>query len=81
MLETIDLSEEIKHRIESQITDAKAEVICASNRHYILNVASPNFKDLSAVKQQQIVYACFKDLMSGHDAPVHAIDKMNLTCL
>ncbi len=74
-----NILDEIKQRIETAIPDSKAEVLSGSERHYELNIISALFDGLSPVKQQQMVYATIKDLMSGNDAPIHAIDKMNLS--
>ncbi len=71
-------SDEIKQRIEEAIPNAKAEVVCGSDRHYALTVISSSFQGLSQVKQHQLVYSTIKDLMSGNDAPIHAIDQMDL---
>ncbi len=73
-----DLSSEIKSRIEQAISNSQADVINGGNRHYSLTVTSKTFSDLPLVKQHQLVYAAIKDLMAGNDAPVHAIDKMEI---
>ena len=73
-----DISSDIKQRIEQSIAHSQAEVIDGGNRHYILTVTSKSFEGLSPVKQQQMVYASIKDLMAGNEAPIHAIDKMNI---
>ena len=73
-----DISAEIKQRIEAALPDAQVEVNSGSDRHYTISVISSVFDGLSPVKKQQMVYAAFNDLMSGNDAPVHAIDRMDL---
>ncbi|MCH9697792.1 MAG: BolA/IbaG family iron-sulfur metabolism protein [Gammaproteobacteria bacterium] len=73
----IDLSDEIKKRIEATIPHADVNVRLASNRHYEICVISTSFNELSQVKRHQKVYAAITDLMSGDDAPVHAIDKLD----
>ena len=73
-----DISSEIKQRIEQSIANSQAEVLCGGNRHYSLTVVSDTFDGLSQVKQHQLVYATIKDLMAGDDAPVHAMDQMNI---
>ncbi len=73
-----DLTAEIKQRIETQISNAQVEVICGGERHYALRVVSNAFDGLSLVKQHQLVYAAINDLMAGNDAPIHAIDSMDL---
>lgn len=74
-----DLPNEITHRIEAKIPHSHAQVSCTGPGHYVLNVNAPIFESLSMVKQQQLVYSAITDLMAGNDAPVHAIDKMNLS--
>lgn len=73
-----DLSEQIRLRIESKIPDAQVEVVNTGIGHYSLTVISNVFEGLATVKQHQLVYSSFSDLMAGADAPVHAIDKMDL---
>ncbi len=75
---TPDISDQIKQRIEEAIPNTQAEVICGSDRHYTLTVISSSFNGLTQVKQHQLVYTTIKDLMSGDDAPIHAIDRMDL---
>lgn len=76
MIETPDMSTELKQRIEKAIPDAEVNVVPGSARHYEISVVSASFEGLSLVKQQQRVYAAITDLMSGDDAPVHAIDRL-----
>ncbi len=73
-----DISSEIKSRIETAIKDSQVEVSDNGNLHYALAVTSSTFSGLSQVKQHQLVYAAIKDLMAGHEAPIHAIDKMEI---
>lgn len=79
MQQTSDISSEIKQRIEAAIPNAKVEVLTGSGRHYEISIISASFDGLSQVKQHQMVYATITDLMAGNDAPIHAIDKMNLS--
>ena len=73
-----ELSSEIKKRIETAIPGAQAEVIQGGDKHYALTVISSSFDGLAQVKQHQLVYAAITDLMSGDNAPIHAIDRMDL---
>jgi acid stress-induced BolA-like protein IbaG/YrbA len=73
-----DLTDNIKQRIETAIPNAQVDVMAGGDRHYALKVISESFDGLSQVKQHQLVYAAIKDLMSGDDALIHAIDKMDL---
>ena len=77
MIASSDLSEEIQTRISTAIPDAEVIVRLASDRHYEVSVVSASFVDQSQVKQHQRVYATFTDLMTGDNAPVHAIDRMD----
>jgi len=74
-----DLTNEIKQRIETTIPGAQVEVTFGGGGHYSLNIVSAAFNGLSAVKQQQLVYSAITELMAGNEAPIHAIDKMNLS--
>ena len=73
-----DISAEIKQRIEAAMPGAQVEVNSGSDRHYEIFIISASFEGLSQVKQHQMVYASINDLMSGDDAPIHAIDRMEL---
>lgn len=77
MTTSFDMSDEIKRCIEEAIPDAKVEVRPGSDRHYEISVVSASFEGQSRVKQQQRVYASITDLMSGDQAPIHAIDRMD----
>ncbi|MCP4871909.1 MAG: BolA family transcriptional regulator [Proteobacteria bacterium] len=44
--------------------------------HYEITVTSDRFDGLNRVKRQRLVYSSIKDLMAGHDAPVHAVDRL-----
>lgn len=73
----VDLSDEIKQRIQATIPDSDVIVRLASDRHYEICVISSSFNELSQVKRHQKVYAAITDLMSGDNAPIHAIDKLD----
>lgn len=73
-----NISAEIKQRLEAAIPGAQIEVLAGSAGHYEIYVISTSFEGLSQLKQQQMIYAPIKDLMSGDDAPIHAIDRMDL---
>lgn len=75
---TPDMSAEITARIETAIPDARVKVRTGSDRHYEISVISASFAGQSQLKQQQRIYALITDLMAGNDAPVHAIDRMDL---
>ena len=78
MKQAEDLSTDIQQRIETKIPNAQVQVIQGSDKHYALIVISETFAGMSQVKQHQLVYSAITDLMTGNDAPIHAIDKMDL---
>ncbi len=75
---TTDKSDEIEFRIKKKIPDAQIEVINSGERHYSLIVVSNVFEGLTQVKQHQLVYSAITDLLSGDNAPIHAIDRMDI---
>ncbi len=72
----VDLSDALREAIANALPDAELEVRAASPGHYEISVASAAFRDKTLVQQQQLVYAAILEFMSGADAPVHAIDRM-----
>jgi acid stress-induced BolA-like protein IbaG/YrbA len=68
------------HRLRAVIEEAipcnELDVQSGSPGHYTIRVASSAFEGLSRVKQQQLVYTAIAELMSGDDAPVHAVDSL-----
>jgi acid stress-induced BolA-like protein IbaG/YrbA len=72
--------EEIAGRIHAAITTAMPaatiEVRPQGPGHFEISVTDTAFEGLNRVKQQQLVYGAITDLMSGTNAPVHAIDRM-----
>jgi acid stress-induced BolA-like protein IbaG/YrbA len=72
----VDLTDALRAAIANALPDAELEVRATSPRHYEISVASTAFRDKTLVQQQQLVYAAILEFMSGDDAPVHAIDRM-----
>jgi acid stress-induced BolA-like protein IbaG/YrbA len=70
------IASDLRLRIESAIAGAEVTVNAAGPGHFAIRVVSSEFDGLGRVKQQQLVYAAISDLMSGVNAPVHAIDRM-----
>jgi acid stress-induced BolA-like protein IbaG/YrbA len=58
---------------------SEIEITSGGPRHFEIKVVSSAFEGLNRVKQQQLVYGAITDLMAGHDAPVHAIDRLDCT--
>jgi acid stress-induced BolA-like protein IbaG/YrbA len=61
--------------IESAIPGAQAEV-SGGGGHYTIAVTASAFVGKSMLEQQRMVYSAITDLMKGHDAPIHAVDKL-----
>ena len=70
------IAADMQTRIEAAIDGADVTVSPAGPGHYEVRVVSSAFEGLNRVKQQQLVYGAIAELMSGQNAPVHAIDKM-----
>ena len=68
--------EDLETRITNAIADAEVSVTAAGPGHFEIRITAQAFDGLSRVKKQQLVYGAITDLMSGQNAPVHAIDKM-----
>ncbi len=73
-----DTSEALREAILQALPDAKVEVGNPSGGHYELRVVSGAFAGKTPVAQQRLVYSAIGHLMKGDQAPVHAIDKMDL---
>lgn len=71
----MSIDEQIKAHIEKAIPDAKTEII-SSGRHFSITVISAVFEGKSPLAKQQLVYSSIAPLMSGADAPVHAVDTL-----
>lgn len=55
---------------------AEVQVSSGGPGHFELRVQSAAFEGKSRVRQQQLVYGAIAHLMSGPNAPVHAIDHL-----
>lgn len=72
----VDLSRTIRHRIETAIPGARADVTPSAPGHFEIRVVAAAFAGKSLVQQQQMVYTAITPLMKGNQAPVHAIDRL-----
>lgn len=73
-----DVEAALRDAIRTAIPDGEIEVSSGGPGHFEIVVRSAVFEGKSRVKQQKIVYGAIAHLMSGPNAPVHAIDR--LTC-
>ncbi len=66
---------QIRERVHTAIPGAELDVR-GGGGHYEISVTSDAFDGLNRVKRQRLVYSAIKELMAGHDAPVHAVDRL-----
>ena len=71
-----EVAARMRQAIEAALPGARAEVAARSAGHFEMEVVSAEFEGLPRLKQQQRVYAAIAPLMSGDDAPVHAVDRL-----
>ncbi|HUH04587.1 MAG TPA: BolA family protein [Kofleriaceae bacterium] len=67
--------EAIRTAISAAIKDAAVEVT-GGGGHYSIVVVSPEFEGKGLLASQRMVYAAITDLMTGDNAPVHAVDSL-----
>lgn len=65
----------IRESIETRVAQSEAEVSGGAG-HYMITVRSPAFNGKSMLESHRLVYSAIEHLMSGADAPVHAVDKL-----
>jgi len=63
--------------IEAALAGARAEVRASSPGHFEIEVAWDDFAGKSKLAQHQMVYRAITPLLSGDEAPVHAIDRLD----
>jgi len=69
------VAKHIREAILKAIPDARVSVGGGSG-HFTIEVESSVFAGRSMLQQQRLVYSAIKDLMSGDQAPVHAVDSL-----
>jgi len=65
----------LREAIRQQIPDAVVAVD-GGGGHYTIDVVSSVFAGKSMLASQRLVYGAIAHLMSGNDAPVHAVDSL-----
>lgn len=71
----MNIDDEIRNKIENIIPDAQVDVI-STGRHFSITVTSSEFEGKSTLVKQKLVYSAIAPLMSGSDAPIHAVDTL-----
>ena len=70
------VAEALREAIRGALPDGSVEVRAGGPGHFEIRVTSPDFAGKTRVRQQQLVYGAIAHLMSGPNAPVHAIDRL-----
>ncbi|HIA00963.1 MAG TPA: BolA family transcriptional regulator [Myxococcales bacterium] len=70
------ITDAIRDTITSNIADAQIEV-SGGGGHYTIAVVSTAFEGKRMLESQRLVYSAISHLMSGDNAPVHAVDKLS----
>lgn len=70
------IEDEISKAINSTIANATITVGGSGNGHFTLEVVSNAFDGLNTLERHRLVLQSIKELMAGHEAPVHAIDSL-----
>ncbi len=75
-MSTEETIEAIRTRIAKAIPDGDIQV-GGGGGHFTISVTSAQFEGLNTLKKKRMVYTAITDLMSGDDAPVHAVDRLD----
>ena len=67
----------VRRAIEAAIPEALVEVSSGAVGHLSIRVEAAVFEGRSLVDRQRLVYRAITPLMTGPDAPVHAIDQLD----
>ncbi len=72
-----EIAGKLRDAIAGAIEGADIEVMPRGPGHFEISVVSQAFAGKTRVKQHQLVYGAIADLMTGAQAPVHAIDRLD----
>jgi acid stress-induced BolA-like protein IbaG/YrbA len=72
-----DVADQLRKAIAEALPDAAIDVTPQGPGHFEIAVTDAVFAGKSRVRQQQLVYGAIAHLMSGPNAPVHAIDRLD----
>ena len=67
--------EQIESAIQEAIPDCEVQV-SGSGGHFEIRVVSAVFEGKKTLEKQRLVYNAIGHLMSGNQAPVHAVDRL-----
>jgi stress-induced morphogen len=66
----------LRDRIAAALPGSSVRISCPQGGHWVIEVVAADFAGLGTLQRQRRVYSAIKDLMSGEDAPVHAVDRL-----
>jgi acid stress-induced BolA-like protein IbaG/YrbA len=69
------VTQAIQDAIKGEIEDAEVEVT-GGGGHFQISVRSPVFQGKTKIQSHRLVLGAIKHLMSGDNAPVHAVDSL-----
>ena len=72
-----DVADQIRRAIAEALPAATIEVRPQGPGHFEIAVTDVAFAGKPRVRQQQLVYGAIAHLMSGANAPVHAVDRLD----
>lgn len=72
-----EISGRLRDAIAVALPDAEIQVTPNGPGHFEIRVVSTAFAGKTRVAQHQLVYGAITELMSGPQAPVHAIDRLD----
>ena len=72
-----EIAGKLERAIATAIPGAEIEIAARGPGHFEIGVISAAFDGKSRGQQHQLVYGAITELMSGQNAPVHAIDKLD----
>jgi acid stress-induced BolA-like protein IbaG/YrbA len=64
----------IREALAAAINASAIEVRGGDGGHFNIEVTSAEFDGKSTLERHRMVLNAIKELMAGHDAPVHAVD-------
>ena len=73
----VPVAEQLHQALAAAFPDGQVRVE-GDGRHFTVQVVSAAFAGQGPVQRQRAVYRAIRHLMQGDDAPVHAIDRMDL---
>ena len=72
----MNINKQIEERIIHKLSDAQITVNNMGGGHFRLSVVTPEFEGKSMLAKHKLVLSAIAPLMSGANAPVHAIDSL-----